>query len=68
MSVITICSDWNGRDYYLGALKGRLLSLCEGAEIVDLSQNIESYNISQAAFIVKMLTITSPKEVFTLLL
>lgn len=53
MSVITICSDWNGRDYYLGALKGRLLSLCEGAEIVDLSQNIESYNISQAAFIVK---------------
>ncbi|WP_372643906.1 S-adenosyl-l-methionine hydroxide adenosyltransferase family protein [Ancylomarina sp.] len=53
MGVITICSDWNGRDYYLGALKGRLLSLCEGAQIVDLSRDIESYNISQAAFIVK---------------
>lgn len=53
MGVITICSDWNGRDYYLGALKGRLLSLCEGVQIVDMSQNIESYNISQAAFIVK---------------
>ncbi|MGZ2371494.1 SAM hydrolase/SAM-dependent halogenase family protein [Ancylomarina sp. YFZ004] len=53
MGIITICSDWNGRDYYLGALKGRLLSLCEGAQIIDLSQNIESYNISQAAFIVK---------------
>ena len=53
MGVITICSDWNGRDYYLGALKGRLLSLCEGAQIVDMSHNIESYNISQAAFIVK---------------
>jgi len=53
MGVITICSDWNGRDYYLGALKGRLLSLCEGAQIVDLSQGIESYNISQAAFLVK---------------
>jgi len=53
MGVITICSDWNGRDYYLGALKGKLLSLCDGAQIIDLSQNIESYNISQAAFIVK---------------
>ena len=53
MGVITICSDWNGRDYYLGALKGRLLSLCEGAQIVDMSHNIESYNIQQAAFIVK---------------
>jgi len=53
MGVITICSDWNGRDYYLGALKGRLLSLCEGAQIVDLSRNVEMYNISQAAFIVK---------------
>jgi len=53
MGVITICSDWSGRDYYLGALKGRLLSLCEGAQIVDLSHSIESYNISQAAFLVK---------------
>lgn len=53
MGVITICSDWNGRDYYLGALKGRLLSLCEGVQIIDLSHSIESYNISQAAFVVK---------------
>ncbi len=53
MGVITICSDWNDRDYYLAALKGRLLSLCEDAQIVDLSHNIESYNISQASFIVK---------------
>lgn len=53
MGVITICSDWNGRDYYLAALKGRLLSLCEDAQIVDLSHNIEPYNVSQATFIVK---------------
>lgn len=53
MGVITICSDWNGRDYYLPALKGRLLSLCEDAQIVDLSHNIEPYNVSQATFIVK---------------
>ncbi len=53
MGVITICSDWNGRDYYLAALKGRLLSLCEDAQIVDLSHTIESYNISQAAYLVK---------------
>ncbi|MRT92866.1 S-adenosyl-l-methionine hydroxide adenosyltransferase family protein [Ancylomarina sp. 16SWW S1-10-2] len=53
MGVITICSDWNDRDYYLAALKGRLLSLCKDVQIVDLSSNIESYNISQAAFIVK---------------
>ena len=34
-------------------LKGRLLSLCKGVQIVDLSHSIESYNISQAAFVVK---------------
>ncbi|WP_127344248.1 SAM hydrolase/SAM-dependent halogenase family protein [Ancylomarina longa] len=50
MPIITITSDWNDRDYYLGALKGRLLNLCNDASLVDLSHNLDKHNISQTAY------------------
>lgn len=53
MKIISLTSDWHHRDYYLGAVKGRLLSLCPEIQLVDLSHNVDNYNISQAAFILK---------------
>lgn len=53
MTVISLTTDLHHQDYYLGALKGRLLSLCPGSQLIDLSHNIQNYNISQAAFILK---------------
>ena len=53
MATISLTSDWHHRDYYLGAVKGRLLSLCPGVQLVDLSHNVDNYNISQTAFILK---------------
>jgi S-adenosylmethionine hydrolase len=53
MAIISLTTDWHHRDYYLGALKGRLLSLCPNAQLVDLSHNVDNFNTSQAAFILK---------------
>lgn len=53
MRFITLISDWNSADYYIGAIKGRILSLCPEASVVDVNHQITSYNITQAAFVLK---------------
>ena len=53
MGLITITSDFGTTDHYLGILKGRIYSQLESAKIVDISNNIEKFNIAQAAFILK---------------
>ena len=51
MSLVTIISDWNKNDYYLGILKGDLKTKIPDVEIIDIKHNIDAFNISQAAFI-----------------
>ena len=53
MPVITLTSDWIKDDYYLGAVKGRIISQCPEAKIIDISHRIPSFNVRQAAFIIK---------------
>jgi len=53
MHIITLTSDWNENDYYVAALKGKLLSACPDARIVDINHRIKSFNSSNAAFIVR---------------
>ncbi|MDD2197832.1 MAG: SAM-dependent chlorinase/fluorinase [Bacteroidales bacterium] len=50
---ITLTTDWGQHDYYCGVLKGSVYSACPNVQIVDLSHDIPSYNINNAAFIVK---------------
>ncbi|NOZ46011.1 MAG: SAM-dependent chlorinase/fluorinase [Chlorobi bacterium] len=53
MPVITLLTDWTNEDYYLGALKGKLLKNCPEATIIDLSHSVSRFNSAQAAFILK---------------
>lgn len=53
MKIITLTSDWNSADYYVGAVKGRILSQCVDAVVVDVNHQVSSYNINQAAFVIK---------------
>lgn len=53
MAVVTIISDWNKNDYYLAALKGRILSQCPETTIVDITHQVGSFNSAQAAFILR---------------
>ncbi len=53
MPVITLISDRSTEDFFLGKLKGRILSMCNDIHIIDLAHKIEHYSVSNAAFILK---------------
>ena len=49
--IITLTSDWGTRDYYVGTVKGTLLKHIPDVNIIDISHEIEPYDIIQAAFV-----------------
>ncbi len=53
MPIITLTTDFGLKDYYVGLLKGALLSKDPGLQIVDISHNVAIYDIVQGAFILK---------------
>jgi S-adenosylmethionine hydrolase len=53
MSIITITSDYGNSDPYLAVMKGQLFSQLENVNIVDISNEIDKFNIAQAAFVVR---------------
>lgn len=61
MATITLTTDWNKSDYYLGTVKGKILSKDITTQIVDISHQVQPFNIMQAAFIVRNCYFTFPK-------
>jgi S-adenosyl-L-methionine hydrolase (adenosine-forming) len=53
MSVITLTTEWRSDDIYYGIIRGKLISRCPDATIIDNAGNIPSFNISHAAFIIR---------------
>ena len=53
MSIVTLTSDYGAKDHYVAALKGCLLSKSPNMTIVDVSHEIGSFNIVQAAFVLR---------------
>jgi len=51
--MITLISDWKLRDPYIGIFKGQLQKLLPNVQIVDITHNLEMFNLSQTAFIAK---------------
>ena len=51
--VITLTTDWGRKDPYLASLKGRILSLCPTATLVDISHEVPVYNITAAEYVLK---------------
>lgn len=50
MAIIALLTDFGTRDYYVGAMKGVILSIAPSAVIVDITHEIEPQNICEAAF------------------
>ena len=53
MNIVTITSDWNKGDYYLGTLKGALYSLSSDLRVVDITNSVPSFDVLQEIFILK---------------
>ncbi|WP_293741930.1 SAM-dependent chlorinase/fluorinase [uncultured Pedobacter sp.] len=53
MGIITLTTDLGSKDFYQSALKGSLLSLMPNVNLVDITHEVPSFNISYAAFVLK---------------
>ena len=53
MSVITLTTDLGLTDFYVSVIKGAILNEMADAKIVDISHEIEPFNLLQAGFILK---------------
>lgn len=52
--IITLTTDWGSKDHYVGAVKGKLLSLSnEDISIIDISHDIPPLRVFEAAFVLK---------------
>jgi len=67
MPLVTITSDWNLHDYYTGSLKGTIHARCEGVEIVEISNQIRSFDVIQCTFVLRHAFVHFPKGTIHLL-
>jgi S-adenosyl-L-methionine hydrolase (adenosine-forming) len=53
MAIITFISDYGNKDHYVAAVKAKIISHNPELRIVDISHNIEHYNLAHGSFILK---------------
>lgn len=53
MSVITFTSDYGLIDHRVAAVKGKILTLKDDVNIVDITHDIQAYNLMQTAYIIR---------------
>lgn len=53
MAIITLTTDLGLKDHYVSSVKGSILSQLPQASIIDISHQIPTYNIQDAAYIIK---------------
>ncbi|GGA85597.1 hypothetical protein GCM10008015_27930 [Flavobacterium palustre] len=52
MSIITLTTDYGLKDHFVGSLKGKILSEYPEAQIIDISHDIDPFNIVEASYII----------------
>ncbi len=60
MALVTLLTDFGWTDYYVGAVKGTLLRLAPGVQIVDLSHDIPPGDVEAAMFLLAAAAPTFP--------
>jgi S-adenosylmethionine hydrolase len=50
--IITLTTDFGLEDPFVGIMKGVILGIAPGAQVIDITHGIRSYNILQAAFLI----------------
>jgi len=68
MPLITLTSDIGPQDFLVGAIKGQLLTVNAGFNIVDISHNLSPFNYPQAAYVCRNAIKNFPDETFHLVL
>lgn len=53
MQIITLLTDWNKPNYYVGQITGRLISIGHDIQVLPLSPAVKKHDISQAAYLLR---------------
>jgi S-adenosylmethionine hydrolase len=48
--IVTLTTDFGLSDHYVGVMKGVILGICPGAQLVDIAHEVTTYAIGEAAF------------------
>ena len=62
MSIITLTTDYGLKDHFVGAMKGKIYNEFNEAIIVDISHEIDPFNISETSYIVQAAYSSFPKN------
>lgn len=62
MALVTFLSDFGYSDHYVAAVKAKLLGVNSQLQILDISHQIEHYNISHAAYVLRSVFNEFPKQ------
>ena len=68
MPILTFTSDFGSADHLVGGVKGEILKLNEGFQIIDITHDIIPYNFMQAAYVCRTIFTSFPPESFHLIL
>lgn len=61
MSIITLTTDFGNKDYFVGALKGKIVSELKEATIIDISHAIDLFNTLEASYCIEAAYSSFPK-------
>jgi S-adenosylmethionine hydrolase len=61
MSIITLTTDFGHKDYFVGALKGKILSEIKEATLIDISHSIDLFNTLEASYCIEAAYSSFPK-------
>jgi S-adenosylmethionine hydrolase len=50
--ILTLTTDFGTRDHFAGVMKGVILGICPEADIVDISHQVQPFEISEGAYLV----------------
>lgn len=51
--IVTLTTDWGTQGFFAGMVKGALMSIVEGVQVVDVTHGVEPFNVMAATFVVK---------------
>ncbi len=68
MPLVTLTSDIGEQDYLVGAIKGRLLRINSGFQIVDITHRLSPFNYPQAAYVCRNAIKNFPEYTFHIIL
>ncbi|MDR1974433.1 MAG: SAM-dependent chlorinase/fluorinase [Bacteroidales bacterium] len=61
MSIVTLISDWQDKDYYIAAVKGKLYSHIPDVTIVDITHNVPQDGLATAYYLLSNAYTNFPK-------